>query len=504
MAAALKGHPGFAGLELEIMSGTSPTDFILKVTRPFMTFNWDYSLSDARTGNVVKAGRVSGFEGRVASSRIAAEVIQVLQDLRNTGVETDRRNHQNDGHAMTPASAKDSDDSAQILGSFKTLYTHSGTVYMQEEDLRSALQERSEFSYWKIEFTPRASEAEVILEVNRPVFTFDWTYKLAERRTGAVLLSGKITSWDGKSAASKLAASIADRVRLVRPALGIPATTQAAKRLALQERSFKLSNAPGTGEIRIGKENIRFSNGSQPAIEIPLSSVIAISYDRESTKSEAADAYWRFWSDFWQGDEGGATLVMLPVMLAGSVVPELKKDTRDNIGIIYQQQSKLARLRFEVHENHKELLDTLNAATGIRWDDLTKVENEMAKGPEARGMFESGSLVTERDIQWGTTTLPPGRYKILLLVKGFDNPFSELSAQQHGEAYVLHASGFDNHPLARSEVEFGKLDAAFWSTFEGQASPVTLNIRPNSTIVDEFQIGDVLFKVLSAKGRAAK
>jgi hypothetical protein len=504
MAAALKGDPGFAGLELEIMSGRSPTDFMLKVTRPFMTFNWDYSLRDGRTGKAVKTGRVSGFDGRVASSRIATEVIQALQDFRGSRVEAADANHQNDGHASMPASAKDSDYTTQILGSFETLYARSGTVYMQEEDLRSALQKRSEFSYWRIEFTPKASEAEVILEVKRPLFTFDWKYELTDRRTGTVLLSGKVTSWDGKSAASKLAASIAERVRLVRAAPGIPETAQATKRQAVQERSFKLSNAPGTGEIRIGKENISFSNGAQPVIEIPLSSVIAISYDRESTKSEAADAYWRFWSDFLQGDEGGATLVMLPIMLGGSVVAESKKRTRHNIGIIYQQQSNLARLRFEMHDNHNEVLETLQAATGIRWDDLTKAENEMRKGPEARGMFQSGVLVTEHDIQWSSTTLPPGRYKILLLVKGFDNPFSELSAQRHADAYILHASGFDTHPLARSEVEFGKLDAVFWSTFEHQAPPVTLSVRPKSSAVDEFQIGDVTFKVLSANGRPAR
>jgi hypothetical protein len=487
MASALKGHPGFVTLGLEIMDEKSPTDLVLQITRPFLTFNWDYSLSE-QTGRTLNAGRVSGFDGRVASSRIAEEVIQSLRD------EAAQAKQQNEDRGAVPVSGK---SASQILSSFKTLYMHSGTVYMKDEDLKVALQERPEFYYWRTEFKTKVSEAEVTLEVNRPLFTFDWTYKLTDR-SGSILLSGKVTSWDGRSAASKLAESIADRVRLIRAAPRIQAMAQVANEQGFQERSFKLSNNTGAGEISIGSENLRFRAGSKPIVEIPLSSIIAISYDSESTNTGAADAYWRFWSNFLEGDEGGATLVMLPVMLAGSIVPESKKGTRHNIGIIYQQQNNLARLRFEMHQHHREVLEALHTATGVRWDDLTKVEKEMRKGPEARGMFRSGLLVTNHDILWDTTPLPPGEYRILLLIKGFDNPFSELSAQRHGEAYVLQGSGFDNHPLAKTEVEFGRLDAAFWSTFARQQPPVTLRIRPNSTAVDEFQIGNINFKVVSA------
>jgi hypothetical protein len=58
--------------------------------------------------------------------------------------------------------------------------------------------------------------ADVIVEVDRPLFTFTFTYKIIDRSNGMLLTTGKITAIDGNAAAPILAKRIVEDIKKAR------------------------------------------------------------------------------------------------------------------------------------------------------------------------------------------------------------------------------------------------------------------------------------------------
>ena len=58
--------------------------------------------------------------------------------------------------------------------------------------------------------------ADLLIEVDRPLFTFTFTYKVTDRASGVLLASGKVTAFDGNTAAPDLAQRILKDMRAAR------------------------------------------------------------------------------------------------------------------------------------------------------------------------------------------------------------------------------------------------------------------------------------------------
>jgi hypothetical protein len=58
--------------------------------------------------------------------------------------------------------------------------------------------------------------ADTEIEIDRPLFTFTFTYKITNRSTGILLATGKVTAWDGNAAAPMLAERIIEEIRKAR------------------------------------------------------------------------------------------------------------------------------------------------------------------------------------------------------------------------------------------------------------------------------------------------
>jgi hypothetical protein len=58
--------------------------------------------------------------------------------------------------------------------------------------------------------------ADIEVEIDRPLFTDTFTYRLTDRRTGLALAAGEVTGWDGDAAAPKLARRIVEEIRRAR------------------------------------------------------------------------------------------------------------------------------------------------------------------------------------------------------------------------------------------------------------------------------------------------
>ena len=106
-----------------------------------------------------------------------------------------------------------------LLSRAQTVYISSDTTYFDSIQLQNALRKRSEFETWEMaiidEYSKR-SVADIIVEVDRPLFTFTFIYKITDRSNGILLSTGKITAFDGNAAAPILAERIVKDMKKAR------------------------------------------------------------------------------------------------------------------------------------------------------------------------------------------------------------------------------------------------------------------------------------------------
>jgi hypothetical protein len=106
-----------------------------------------------------------------------------------------------------------------LLGRARTVYVSSDTSYFEPVQLQNALRERAEVDAWQLlmlDGWEKRNVADLLVEVDRPIFTYTFTFKLTHRSTGVVLATGKVTAFDGNAAAPKLAKRIVEEIKKAR------------------------------------------------------------------------------------------------------------------------------------------------------------------------------------------------------------------------------------------------------------------------------------------------
>ena len=106
-----------------------------------------------------------------------------------------------------------------LLGRARTIYVESGTSFFEPVQLQNALLKRTEFDDWQmaiVEGWEKRNVADLLVEVDRPLFTYTFTYKVTHRATGVVIATGKVTAFDGTAAAPKLAQRIFEEMKKAR------------------------------------------------------------------------------------------------------------------------------------------------------------------------------------------------------------------------------------------------------------------------------------------------
>lgn len=106
-----------------------------------------------------------------------------------------------------------------LLRRARTVYVESDTSFFEPVQLQNALLKRQEFGDWQmviVEGWDKRNVADLLVEVDRPLFTYTFTYKLTNRNTGAVIATGKVTAFDGNAAAPKLAKKIVEEIKKAR------------------------------------------------------------------------------------------------------------------------------------------------------------------------------------------------------------------------------------------------------------------------------------------------
>ena len=108
---------------------------------------------------------------------------------------------------------------AAILRRARTFHINSGTSFFTPSQLVTALQKRTEFAEWQyalLDGWGNRGIADVLVEIDRPLFTYTFTYTLTSRGSGVILASGKVTAFDGNAAAPRLAKKIVEDIRKAR------------------------------------------------------------------------------------------------------------------------------------------------------------------------------------------------------------------------------------------------------------------------------------------------
>jgi rRNA maturation endonuclease Nob1 len=106
-----------------------------------------------------------------------------------------------------------------LLRRARVVYVDSSTSFFEEVQLQNALRKRAEFDAWQMAIVAdyqQRNVADVTINIDRPLFTYTFTYTITSRANGIVLASGKVTAFDGNLAAPKLAERIVEDMRNAR------------------------------------------------------------------------------------------------------------------------------------------------------------------------------------------------------------------------------------------------------------------------------------------------
>ncbi|MBI4850420.1 MAG: hypothetical protein HY819_01205 [Acidobacteria bacterium] len=96
-----------------------------------------------------------------------------------------------------------------LLRSAKSIYVESDSIYFESGTLENALRKNSKFEKLGFILTRDKTEADIIIEVQRVVFTPVFTFRAFDRKTQTIVATGKATSIVGlrllRSASSSMA-----------------------------------------------------------------------------------------------------------------------------------------------------------------------------------------------------------------------------------------------------------------------------------------------------------
>ncbi|HYY59075.1 MAG TPA: hypothetical protein VE842_17225 [Pyrinomonadaceae bacterium] len=127
--------------------------------------------------------------------------------------------------AMPAAQTDARPDAADILRSARTIFIRTETIFFKPATLENALLKRAEFQAWGLAISRVEWDADLIIEVDRKLFTTRFVYSVIDRRTSMVVASGKISSIGG-TVEGKISDSFIKRMRQVRASPPPPAQTK--------------------------------------------------------------------------------------------------------------------------------------------------------------------------------------------------------------------------------------------------------------------------------------
>jgi len=147
---------------------------------------------------------------QTAEERVKEE--EKLKDLRKAA---DEKRAADEAARIAETSPK------KLLANARIVRITSNSEFFEPVQFQNALRKRAEFEQLEMAIVDGYSYgqqdiADIVIEVDRPLFTYTFTYQVTNRRNGIVLATGKVTAWDGNAAAPKLASRLIEEIRAAR------------------------------------------------------------------------------------------------------------------------------------------------------------------------------------------------------------------------------------------------------------------------------------------------
>jgi len=145
---------------------------------------------------------------QTAEERVAEEV--KLKELRKAAEE---KLAAEEGARIAETNPK------SLLSKARVVLISSDSSFFEEVQLQNALRKRTEFDAWQMAIVDgwgKRDIADIIIEIDRPLFTYTFTYQITSRSNGIVLATGKVTAFDGNAAAPILAERIMEEIKVAR------------------------------------------------------------------------------------------------------------------------------------------------------------------------------------------------------------------------------------------------------------------------------------------------
>jgi hypothetical protein len=109
-------------------------------------------------------------------------------------------------------------DPMTIMRTARTIFVNSKTVFVKHSEVENALRKRPEFQAWGMVITRDEGQADLVIEIERKVFTKRFVFTVIEPRALVVVTSGKARSVIfGDTIAHKVAEKFVARFKAVRP-----------------------------------------------------------------------------------------------------------------------------------------------------------------------------------------------------------------------------------------------------------------------------------------------
>lgn len=103
-----------------------------------------------------------------------------------------------------------------ILRAVRTISVSSMTMFLKPDQLEDELRKRPEFEAMGLAIVKDPTKADLMIDLDRSVFTYTFTYSVSSADTRVVVMSGKVIAFDSNRAASKIAKELMKRIRAIR------------------------------------------------------------------------------------------------------------------------------------------------------------------------------------------------------------------------------------------------------------------------------------------------
>jgi len=195
-------------------------------TRSVILYEGEEEMNLNRSITTVLSTGVMVCAFAIASAQTADQTINVKmvattpeERVANEMKEKELRKAAEEKKAAEEAAKIEATSPKALLSHAHILHIRSNTTYFEEVQLENALRKHSEIDAWQIAMVDgweKREVADTVIEIDRPFFTFTYTYKITNRNAGIILATGKLNAIDSNTAASTLADRIVDEIRKAR------------------------------------------------------------------------------------------------------------------------------------------------------------------------------------------------------------------------------------------------------------------------------------------------